>query len=91
MVQKCYSGVSDDANEPAPLVHSVSHGWSLIGHYCVTIKMTEDARAVTLVCKDRQQAAAIAAALTEQPERAALRDVALAYLELTATTPEGRS
>ena len=45
------------------VVHKVQHGWSMIGHYYVTIQATEATPQVTLICNDKRQAESIASAL----------------------------
>jgi hypothetical protein len=53
--------------QPATLVQSVSHGWSMMGYYYVSVTTGAERGPYpqTIICKDRQQAEGIATALKE--------------------------
>jgi hypothetical protein len=53
--------------QPAPVVHSVSHGWSMMGYYYVSVTTgaERDHFPQTIICKDKRQAKCIAAAIKE--------------------------
>jgi hypothetical protein len=52
---------------PEPLVQSVSHGWSMMGYYYVNVTTGAERGPFpqTIICKDKAQAAFIAAALNK--------------------------
>jgi hypothetical protein len=66
----------EDCDHMNPLVFSVRHGWSLLGHYYVAIKTTPRTPEVYLVCEDEEQAENIAAALTQDMDDAGAEEYA---------------
>jgi len=61
----------NDGDAPEPLVHSVSHGWSMMGYYYVNVTTGAERGPFpqTIICKDKDQAECIATAIKEWAEK----------------------